>query len=236
MFKTWRGRLILITGASRGLGKELFSYYLKNNFPVRGTYNKTLPKDVPPELLHSVDVTDFPAVESWIEEIKSNFSGDITLINCAGISYNAFAHKSDPEAWRQVIEVNLIGTYNCIRSVLPYMREQNHGRIITVSSVVAQMGVPGTTSYAASKAALGGLVKSLSKEFKGKNITANNINLGYFDAGMIEQVPANIQEDVKSKIPNGRFGKPSELYDLIEFLRNSPYTNGSSLDINGGIF
>jgi acetoacetyl-CoA reductase/3-oxoacyl-[acyl-carrier protein] reductase len=232
--------MVLITGASRGLGRELFSTYLKNGTPVFGTYHSSPPNDAPQGSNFKVDVSDFKSVEDWIQQVTQQnptlLDQGLTLINCAGISSNSFLHKSDPEKWEQVIKVNLLGTYNCIRAILPLMREKNHGRIITVSSVVAQQGVAGTSSYAASKAGLWGLVKSLSKEVKGKNITVNNINLGYFDVGMIEQVPQALQEDVKSKIPRERFGKATELFSLVEYLRGAEYVNGSSFDINGGLF
>lgn len=227
--------MILITGASRGLGAELFSTYRKKNIPVLGTFHETS-GDTPKGTMTQVDVSDYKTVDAWVNEIKDDLDQEITLINCAGISYNAFLHKSDPQAWEHVIQVNLIGTYNCIRAILPIMREKNWGRIITISSVVAQSGMAGTSSYAASKAGLWGLVKSLSKEFKGKDITINNINLGYFNVGMIEQVPAAIQEEVKSKIPKERFGQPQELFDLVEYIKSAAYVNGSSFDINGGLF
>ncbi len=225
--------MIIITGASRGLGAALFSQYRERDIPVVGTFHKT---PVNNTTIQKVDVSDYTIVENWVNQIKDQFDRQLTLITCAGISYNSLLHKSNPSAWEEVIKVNLLGTYNCIRALLPFMREKNYGRIITISSVVAQMGVPGTTSYATSKSGLWGLVKSLSKEVKGKDITINNINLGYFNIGMIEQVPQQLQEDIKSRIPKERFGEPGELFNLIEYIRGSAYLNGSSFDINGGLY
>jgi len=225
--------MILITGASRGLGKYIFDKY--NTFDeknVYGTSNNTQVEGIPN--IVKVDITDFKSVENWILSIDN--IKDITLINCAGLSYNSFAHKAEPELWKKVIEVNLIGTFNCIRAVLPLMRQQKYGRIINFSSVVPKKPTPGVSAYSASKSALWGLTKSISAEVGSLNITINNINIGYVNIGMgIEQVPPEYQEVIKKQIPSGRFCEPDEIFDTVEFLRNTPYVNGASIDINGGL-
>lgn len=226
--------MIIITGASRGLGAELAKHFAEHE-KVVGFYNKTAPQNPGKIEFAQVDVTNHKQVQDW-SSVACKDQKQIKLICCAGINYNSLLHKSEPEMWANVIGVNLIGTYNIIREVLPFMRESGFGRIVTVSSVVPQLGVPGTTAYAASKAGLWGLTKSLSKELRGKDITINNVNLGYFDAGMINEVPTEIQAQVKKTIPKERFGKPDELRDLIEYIFKAPYTNGTSFDINGGLF
>ncbi|MBP1671863.1 MAG: family oxidoreductase, partial [Bacteroidetes bacterium] len=105
-------------------------------------------------------------------------------MNCAGISYNSYAHKADIDKWNKVIEVNLNGTFNVIRNILPIMREQSYGRIINFSSIVTSLPTPGVSAYAASKAGLIGLTKSLAVENASKRITVNAINLGYANIGM----------------------------------------------------
>ncbi len=138
--------------------------------------------------------------------------------------------------WKKVIETNLIGTYYMIRVFLPIMRQQNYGRIINFSSVVAQKGIPGTSAYAASKSALWGLSKSLAQENGGKGVTINNINLGYVNIGMgIEQVPEIYQNSIKSQIPTQRFCEPEDILKTVEYIRNTSYLNGSSIDLNGAL-
>ena len=137
--------------------------------------------------------------------------------------------------WAQVINVNLNGTYYLIRSVLPIMREQNYGRIINLSSIVAQTGVMGTSAYAASKAGLNGMIKSIALENAQKGVTINNINLGYFKVGMINTVPVEMQEQIKSKIAVKEFGDPSNILNTINYIRESSYLNGACLDLNGGL-
>lgn len=226
--------MIFITGASRGIGKLLMEYFTEQGQLCRGTYFNSAQTD--DTRLSRVDIRSFDEVFVWIEsEIKNNKKEEIILINCAGITYNAFGHKAEIESWRKVIDVNLIGTFNAIRSVLPHMRESNYGRIINFSSVVAQKGVPGTSAYAASKAGLSGMTKALSVENAGKNITINNINLGYFDIGIIEHVPSEQLASVIKSIPVGRLGKPSNIVKTIEFIIANNDFCGSSLDINGGL-
>jgi acetoacetyl-CoA reductase/3-oxoacyl-[acyl-carrier protein] reductase len=181
-------------------------------------------------------VSKYESVVHFLDLIKENLT-DIVLINCAGISYNSFAHKSDPEKWKKVIDVNLIGTYHMIRALLPLMRDQNFGRIINFSSVIAQKGTPGVSAYAASKAGLWGMTRSLAQENGSKGITVNNINLGYVSLGMgVEQVPQSFQENIKNQIPSKRFCEPNDIYRTVKFLMNTSYVNGTSIDLNGGLY
>jgi NAD(P)-dependent dehydrogenase (short-subunit alcohol dehydrogenase family) len=227
--------MIIITGASRGVGKYLFDEYQKLFPEIYGTYNATLPNTATKKDSYAkVDVTDFNEVESWAKSL--NPKNDLTLINCAGISYNAFAHKSNVLDWKKVIDVNVVGTYNVIRAFLPFMRENSYGRIINFSSVAAQKGTPGVSAYAASKAALWGLSKSIAVENAAKGITINNINLGYSELGMIEQVPEKFKDHIKAQIPNGDFCKKEDIFSSVEYLRRNSYTNGTSIDLNGGIY
>ena len=227
--------MIILTGASGGVGKYLFDTYTKSGEEVHGTYNKSI-LEITKSNGHytQVDIVNYNEVENWIKSIKS--IKDITLINCAGITYNAFAHKADVELWKNVIDVNLIGTYNVIRAVLPLMRDYGFGRIINFSSVAAQKGTPGTSAYAASKSALWGMAKSIAVENASKGITINSINLGYSELGMIDQVPEKYKEGIKAQIPSGEFCKKEEVFKCVEFIRNNNYLNGSSVDLNGGIF
>jgi NAD(P)-dependent dehydrogenase (short-subunit alcohol dehydrogenase family) len=226
--------MYLITGASGGIGKLLFERFTDGGKLCFGTYHSARKYEDPN--LSKVDVRDFDEVSSWVSGLLKNTEDmEVVLINCAGISYNAFGHKSDMAEWRNVIDVNLIGTFNVIRAVLPYMRECNYGRIINFASVVGQRGVPGTSSYAASKTALWGMTKALAVENAGKNITINNINLGYFDIGIIEQVPSNNKEALIASIPVGRFGDPINIVRTVEFIVKNSDLCGVSLDVSGGL-
>jgi len=224
--------MVIITGASKGVGKYLFDK-MSACFDVEGTYYSTECKNI--SNMHKVNVSDYDSVQSFYHTIENKIK-DIVLINCAGVTYTAYTHKSDPKLWKNVVEVNLIGSYNMIRTFLPAMREQNYGRIINFSSVVTVYPTPGVSAYAASKSALIGLTKTLAVENGSKGISTNIINLGYVNIGMGEN---NVPQEYKSKlfdqIPMKRFCYPEEIYNTIEYLINTEYVNGSIIDINGGL-
>lgn len=226
--------MYLITGASRGIGQLLFDNFSSRGEICQGTYNSSSVTDH--NNFSQVDVRSFDAVSKWVSGVVDESNSDnLVLINCAGITYNAFGHKSDIDQWRNVIDVNLIGSFNLIRAVLPYMRAANYGRIINFSSVVAQKGVPGTSAYAASKSGLWGMTKALSVENAGKNITINNINLGYFDIGIIDEVPTNNIKNLVETIPVGRLGKPSNIVRTVDYIVDNADLCGVSLDVSGGL-
>ncbi len=227
--------MIIITGASRGIGKYLFEKFEESGETVLGTYNTTHPEKEKMDFFTKVDICNKSEVSDWIEKIKHKIT-KITLINCAGNNYNSFAHKADLDIWSKVIETNLIGTYSIIREILPIMRGQEYGRIINFSSIVAQIGIPGTSAYATSKSGLWGMVRSIAVENAKKGITINCLNLGYFDIGMIKEVPEKFQDVIKQKIPTGNFGNPDDIFRAVKYLMNSDYINGTSIDINGGMF
>jgi NAD(P)-dependent dehydrogenase (short-subunit alcohol dehydrogenase family) len=225
--------MILITGASKGIGKYLCEEYLHNKENIIGIYNSTIVgKDS--GNYYKVDITDVIQVHDFIYSIKEQLN-NITLINCAGINYNSFAHKSDIVKWQEVIKVNLFGTFNIINSILPIMRDQSYGRIINFGSVVSELPSPGISAYAASKSALSGMSKSIAFENANKGITINNINLGYSELGMINEVPEIYLNQIKERIPSKKLCTSSDIFNTVEYLRNTEYVNGSSININGGI-
>jgi len=226
---------ILITGASRGIGFFLMQKFLSDGLQVFGTYNLTIPSVDFKKHLTKVDISDHDQVVNWVSSVVSA-EDKIVGINCAGTNYNAVAHKSDIQKWKKVIDVNLLGSFYMTNALLPYMREKGFGRIINFSSVVAQKGIPGTSAYAASKAALWGMTKSIAAENARKGITINNLNLGYFDIGMIKEIPVEILDGIKKNIPIYGLGNPDNIFNAVSFLINSNYITGSSLDINGGLF
>lgn len=227
--------MILITGASRGIGNYLLRHYLEQGEEVAGTWLHTPPEEGLKKYYHQVDVTRTSNIQAFLAGLEGRLQ-KLLLINCAGVNYNSFAHKADPSAWAAVIQTNLIGTFQMIAAILPLMREEGYGRIINMSSVVAQKAIPGTSAYAASKAGMWGMTRSIAIENANKGITINNLNLGYFDIGMIAEVPEAYQETIKKGIPTGAYGDPQNIIAAVDFLRRADYVNGSSLDMNAGIF
>jgi acetoacetyl-CoA reductase/3-oxoacyl-[acyl-carrier protein] reductase len=227
--------VIIITGASKGIGKFLFDRYIEQGHDVIGTYNSTLVPDSKPDSMYQVDITDYNQVREFFLKNKDRLDR-VVLINCAGANYSSFAHKADIDSWKKVIDINLIGTFHMIHFVLQVMREQNYGRIINLSSVVAQIGIPGSSAYAASKSSLWGLTKALAVENGSKGITANTLNLGYFNIGMIDEVSSEMKEIIKLKIPVGhQFGNPEDIFEAVSYIIKASYLTGTSIDINGGM-
>lgn len=232
--KTLDKPLILVTGASRGIGQFLLDNFRKDGFPVLGVYNATQP-EMNQDCCHQLDLTNRKDVNAFFEQHQAELH-NVVLLNAAGISYNSLAHKANIVEWSRVIETNVVALFNLTSLLLPAMRQDEFGRIINFASVVAQLGVVGTSAYAASKSALWGLSKALAVENAAKGVTVNNINLGYFKIGMIEQVPAPILDTIIQKIPAKRLGQPNEILNTVRYIIDTPYLNGTSIDLNGGLF
>jgi len=226
--------MIIITGASRGIGKFLFEKFSEQGNDVIGIFNSTKPEVTKPNSMYMVDITDFKQVGDFFTTIKDRLH-EVVLINSAGANYSGFAHKANMELWKKTVNINLFGTFHMIHHALNVMRVENWGRIVNFSSVVAQMSIPGTSAYAASKSALWGLSKAIAAESASKGITINTLNLGYFNIGMITEVTPEMQEIIKAKIPVGQFGDPHNIFEAIKFIIQAPYLTGASIDINGGI-
>lgn len=232
-YKMGKIMTILITGASRGIGQYLLEEYKKEGHVVFGTYHSTQIADRKEYM--NVDICDEDSVKKWLENIGDNLK-NLVLINCAGINYNSFAHKADTQQWNEVIQVNVLGTFNVIRHVLPLMRNQGYGRIVNFSSVVTKLPTSGVSAYATSKAALVGLTKSLAKENASKGITINAINLGYVNAGMgINDVPSGFRDTLVKAIPTGRFCELEDVKSTIDYIIRTDYLNGAVIDLNGAL-
>jgi len=231
-------KTILIIGSSGGLGTELISFFSNKNFKLALHYNNNKPNEVPENArTYRADIGDESQVSEMIEAVKEDFDTIDIVINNAGVSKSEMSWKADKSNWDETIAVNLTGPFLVSKYVIPLMRENGFGRIIFMSSIVAQTGFVGTTAYAASKAGLLGLTKSLSKEVANKNITVNAIALGYFNAGMINDVSEDMQENLIRQIPVGKLGPPDELAKLIDYLidDSSSYLTGQTLNLNGGL-
>lgn len=223
--------MIIVTGISGGIGSKVFEYYKDQD--IIGLYNNTVPQ-VYHKGIYQLDLSNYNEVKEFFSP-NIHSQTNIILINLASITYNSFAHNANNELWKKVIEINLIGTFNIIHCVLEKMRTNNYGRIINFSSILAQKGTLGTSAYAASKSALWGLTKAISKENGRYNITINNINLGYTEVGMIEQVPDNIRSEILKEIPNNKLCPVEDIIRTINYIIDTPYLNGTSIDLNGGL-
>jgi NAD(P)-dependent dehydrogenase (short-subunit alcohol dehydrogenase family) len=210
---------IVVFGGTGGLGSEVINLLKNYNITAIGS------KDV--------DISNFYEVETFFKEN----SYDI-VINLAGINYDVFIHKINETHLDKInkqLDVNIKGTINIISNCLPAMRENNYGRIITISSVLAEKPVISTGVYSGCKGFIDSFVKTVAIENANKNISCNSIQLGYFDAGLTYKIPEQFRNDIQNNIHMKRWGTIEELANLIEFLIQTPYITGTNIKINGGI-
>ena len=210
-------KTIALFGASGGLGSQLLPL-LETKYIVLGISSS------------DIDVTDFKQVN----EFFSINNIDI-VINLTGYNFDAFAHKINTDQLDKQIDVNIKGTVNVVSSCLNNMRQQQFGRIILVSSVLADHPVMSTSIYAGCKGFVDSFTKTVALENAGKNINCNSLQLGYFDGGLIYKIPEAFRDTIKNNIPSKRWGTIDELYNTIDYLIETGYITGQNINISGGI-
>ena len=210
-------KTVALFGASGGLGSQLLPL-LETKYNVIGISSSL------------IDVTDFKQVN----EFFSINNIDI-VINLTGYNFDAFAHKINTDQLDKQIDVNIKGTVNVVSSCLNNMRQQQFGRIILVSSVLADHPVMSTSIYAGCKGFVDSFTKTVALENAGKNINCNSLQLGYFDGGLTYKIPEAFRDTIKNNIPSKRWGTIDELYNTIDYLIETGYITGQNINISGGI-
>ncbi|KTC66440.1 3-oxoacyl-ACP reductase (plasmid) [Legionella adelaidensis] len=187
-------------------------------------------------MYRKMDVTNFDECQLVIGSLANELQTIDVLINNAGITKDAVFHKMTKEQWDSVLRVNLDGMFNVTRNTVEYMRVQEWGRIVNISSVNAQKGQFSQANYAASKSGIYGFTKSLAQELMAKNITVNSISPGYVDTKLMKGIRPDILQAIIDQIPAKRLAKPEEIAWTVAFLidERSAYITGSNLSINGG--
>jgi 3-oxoacyl-[acyl-carrier protein] reductase len=237
----------IVTGAGRGIGEAIarrlasegakvacISRSESNSAKVAEAINAVHPGAA---RAYAVDVADKKAVEAVGAQIFADFGKVDILVNNAGITRDGLAMRMSEEDWDAVIDTNLKGAFNFIQAVMRPMIKQRSGRIVNIASVAGLMGNAGQANYAASKAGLIGLTKTLARELSGRNITVNAVAPGFIKTDMTDVLPEAIKTGVLSQIPMGRFGEPEDIASAVTFLASpeAKYITGQTLTVDGGM-
>jgi len=188
--------------------------------------------------LHECDVTDFNACKKMTRAIEKQYGRIDILVNCAGITHDGLLKKMDKRQWDAVINTNLDSVFNVTRNLVDGMIKRGYGRIVNISSVNGQKGQFGQTNYAAAKAGMIGLTRSLALELATKGITVNCVCPGYVNTRMVEAIRQDIKQEIIAQIPMQRLAKTEEIANAVAFLasKDSGYITGTEIAVNGGLW
>lgn len=227
--------MIILTGSSGGIGKEILKY-LTDIDVVIALYNSNKPSNFINEkvVYERLDITDLSQVELFIEKWRHKLN-NITIIHFAAVKIDGLTVNYEVSDWDATMNVNLRGNFIITKAVLPLMMQEGWGRIIHVSSRGGVAGDIGTVSYSASKSALMGMSAVLAKEYAKFNITSNVLVLGTFDTGMFNKLPDRQKNKILDKIPSKKYGSISDVFNAINFIIKSDYVTSSVINVDGGI-
>jgi 3-oxoacyl-[acyl-carrier protein] reductase len=237
----------LVTGGSRGIGKAVVQDLARNGWQVAFTYlgsvdaASALAAELTQEggrcKAFQADVRDSARAEQVVEEVRRELGPIDLLVNNAGIKRDEPLYRMSVEAWDAVVDTNLRGTFNYCRAVLMDMIKRQRGRIINMVSVSGILGLPGQANYAASKAGVIGLTKSLSREVARFNIRVNAVAPGFIETDMLDDIPEATRKKLFGQIPAGSPGSPQQVAQVVRFLagEGGSYITGQVLPVDGGM-
>jgi len=241
------GKVALVTGAAQGIGKAVALLLARNGADiVVSDINLEKAEETAKEIqavgrkaiATKVDVASLGDVERMVQAVIEHFGHIDILINNAGITRDKLILRMAEEDWDAVLNINLKGTFNCTKVVVRHMSKQRSGKIVSIASVVGEMGNAGQANYSASKAGVIGFTKTIAREFAQRGINVNAIAPGYIETPMTEALPEKAKEELRRLIPMERLGRPEDVAEAVLFLVSeaSGYITGQVLNVNGGIY
>ena len=242
--KVLTDKIALVTGASRGIGKAVALALAEQGATVVGTATTEQGAEGITNELSAfggrgvvLNVTDEAACDELLAELAKE-GGPHILVNNAGITRDGLAMRMKDEEWLDVIQTNLNSVFRLCRGVMRPMMKAREGRIIDVTSGIASVGNPGQANYAAAKAAVAGMSRSLASELGSRNITVNCVAPGFIDTDMTRSLSEDATDALLSRIPLSRFGQPEDIANAVVFLASpqASYITGTTLHVNGGMF
>ncbi len=237
----------LITGATRGIGKQIALTLAQNGYDIAINYRtenealKETKKEIEQKgvkcLTVQGDVSNFEDCDRFVKEIIEKYGKIDVLVNNAGITKDTLLMRMKKEDFEDVIDTNLVGTFNVTKNVISHMMKARSGRIINISSVVGVAGNAGQTNYSASKAGIIGFTKSLAKEVASRGILVNAVAPGFIETGMTDVLKEDIKEEIAKSIPLKRMGTTQDVANLVKFLagEDSEYITGQVINVDGGM-
>lgn len=240
-------RVAIVTGGAKGIGKAIAFSLARKGARVVINYNnseahaKAVVDELKEEgfeaLAVQANVANLEQAKALITRTVEHFGRLDIIVNNAGITRDRTFKKLSEEDWHEVIDVNLSSVYNTCNSALPYLLESDNARIINISSVIGQAGGFGQTNYSAAKAGMIGFTKSLAIELARSNVTVNSVCPGFIETDMLSEVPENVKEQIKSRIPKRRFGTVDEIAKAVIYLcEGGEYITGQQINVNGGLY
>lgn len=240
-------KIALITGATRGIGKQIaitlakVGYDIAINYRTQNEDLENTKKEIEAQNVKCIavkgDVSNFEDTQKFVKEIIEAYGKIDVLVNNAGITKDTLLMRMKKEDFESVINVNLVGTFNVTKNVIPYMMKAHSGRIINISSVVGISGNAGQTNYSASKAGIIGFTKSLAKEVASRNIAVNAVAPGFIQTSMTDVLKDEIKEEIAKTIPLNKLGTPQDVANVVKFLasEDSSYITGQVINVDGGM-
>ena len=242
-----KGKCAIVTGAAKGIGKAIALKLASLGANIVLNYRSSEEKAIETEneiralgvevLRVKGDISNISDVENLINSAKEKFGKIDIMVNNAGITKDTLILRMKEEDFNSVIDVNLKGVFNCLKTITPVMVRQKSGKIINLSSVVGIAGNAGQVNYAASKAGVIGMTKSLAKEIGARGITVNAVAPGFIETDMTEVLGEKFKEETKKAIPLKRLGKPEDVANVVAFLasEDASYITGQVIGVNGGM-
>jgi len=239
----FKNKKILITGASGGIGNELIKKFVSLDGNIIGTGTKTekldkLKNKYPSIKVKKFDIAEHPRIEEFIENVTLELGGLDILINNAGINLDNLSLRMQEEEWKKVIDVNLTSTFLLSKYSIKKMLKNKFGRVVNITSVVGHTGNAGQSNYAATKAGIIGMSKSLAIEYAKKNVTVNCVSPGFIVSDMTTNIAEKVKIYLTSRIPMGKLGTGEDVSNCVAFLSSeqASYITGETIHVNGGMY
>ena len=239
----FKNKKILITGATGGIGRNLVKKYVELGGTVLATGTKDekleeIKKNFPRTNVIKFDISNHSKIEEFVDNVALELGGLDVLVNNAGMNMDNLSLRMKDEEWKNVIDINLSSTFLLSKYSIKKMLKNKFGRIVNITSIVGHTGNPGQSNYAASKAGIIGMTKSLAIEYAKKNITINCVSPGFIDTSMTKNLAEKVRLFLTSRIPMGRLGTGEDVSNCVVFLSSeeASYITGETLHVNGGMY